>query len=53
MISTSVGIFWIDFLCRPAFKGIMKSPELCLVLVLLTYACIAYALVKSAYTSQI
>lgn len=49
MPGTSVGIFWIDIFCRPAMKGLLKSPELALALVFAVYACIAWRCVRSAW----
>jgi hypothetical protein len=48
----SIGVFWIDILCRPAFKALLKSPELAVMLVCLVYACIAYRCVKSCFDCQ-
>jgi hypothetical protein len=49
---TGLGIFWIDWLMKPAFKAIMKCPELALLALILVYSCIAYRCLKSAYTEQ-
>jgi len=49
MPGTSLGIFWIDMMLKPLFKGLLKSPELALLAVLAVYGCIAYRCLKSAY----
>lgn len=52
MPGTGLGIVWIDFVCKPFFKGLLKQPEFMVILVCLIYGYIAYKLVKSAYLSD-
>jgi hypothetical protein len=52
MPGTGLGIFWVDFLCRPFFRGMLHQPELVVLFIFLIYGYIAYKLVKSAYLSD-
>ncbi len=52
MPGTGLGIFWIDFICKPAFKSVLLNPEIALLGVTLVYGCIAYRCLKSAYLSD-
>ena len=52
MPGTGVGIFWIDFLCRPAFKSLLLNPEIVLLGLFLVYSCVAYRCLKSAYLAD-
>ncbi len=52
MIGTSVGIFWIDQLCKPAVKQILKDPLLTIILVALLYSFVAYKVLKATYLSD-
>jgi len=52
MPGTSLGIFWVDYLCKPFFRGMLREPELVVMFIFLIYAYIAYKLVKSAYLSD-
>lgn len=47
MISTSLGIFWVDLFGKPALKALITYPELALSAVIIVYACIAYRCLKS------
>lgn len=49
MPGTSLGIFWIDMLCKPVFKGLLKCPELAIFFLVVVYGCVAYSCLKSAY----
>jgi len=49
MPGTSIGIFWIDLMCKPAFKELLHYPDLSMVALFLVYSCIAYRCLKSAY----
>lgn len=52
-MGTGLGIFWIDFLCRPFMKGfLLKHPELIIILVFLIYSYIAYKCLQSAYQAD-
>lgn len=49
MPGTGLGIIWIDMLCRPLLKFLMKCPILALLVLILVYGYIAYNCLKSAY----
>ncbi len=51
-MGTGLGIFWIDFMCKPIFKGLMKEPTLALLCLFALYSFIAYTCLKSAYLSD-
>ena len=51
-MGTGLGIVWVDFMCKPFFKGLLKQPELFVLLICLIYGYIAYKLVKTAYLSD-
>lgn len=52
IMGTGLGIFWIDWMCKPFLKGLMKQPELIVLLICCIYGYIAYKLVKTAYLSD-
>lgn len=52
-MGTGLGIFWIDWMCKPFLKGLMKQPELIVLLICLIYGYVAYKLVKTAYLSDL
>jgi hypothetical protein len=52
MMGTGLGIVWVDWLCKPFLKGLLKQPELLVLLICLIYGYIAYKLVKTAYLSD-
>jgi hypothetical protein len=49
MPGTAVGIFWIDQMCKPAVKQLLKDPLLTLLLVCLVYGYVGYKVLKSTY----
>jgi hypothetical protein len=49
MPGTSIGIFWIDFMCKPAAKELLKDPLVTLLFVSAVYAYIGYQVLKSTY----
>lgn len=49
MPGTSLGIFWIDLICKPVFKSVLKSPELAMMILMVVYSCIAYKCMRSAW----
>lgn len=51
-MGTGVGIFWIDFLCRPVSKALLKHPELIILLIFLIYSYVAYKCLQSAYQAD-
>ncbi|MBX9567735.1 MAG: hypothetical protein K2X77_02525 [Candidatus Obscuribacterales bacterium] len=51
-MGTGLGIFWVDFMCKPFLKGLLKQPEFIVLLICLIYGYIAYKLVKTAYLSE-
>lgn len=52
MPGTSIGIFWIDYLCKPAFKSLLLNPEVVLLGIFFVYGCVAYRCLKSAYLAD-
>ena len=52
MFTASSGIMLIDMIFKPFFKIGEKFPIVCVVLVCLLYAYIAYVALKSAYLSE-
>lgn len=52
MPGTALGIFWIDFLCKPAFKYVLHHPVIVLMVVLLVYSYIGYQVLKSSYMAE-
>lgn len=52
MPGTALGIFWIDFLCKPAYKYLLHHPVIVLMLVCLIYGYIAYHVLKSTYIAE-
>ena len=52
MFTASSGIMLIDMIFKPFFKIGEKFPIVCVVLVCLLYAYIAYVALKSAYLSS-
>ena len=51
-MGTGLGIFWIDFMCKPVYKVLLKHPVLILLLVFLVYSYVAYKCLKSAYLAE-
>ena len=49
MPGTAVGIFWIDQMCKPAVKELLKDPLLTLFVVFLFYGFVGYKVLKSTY----
>ena len=52
MPGTGVGIFWVDQLCKPAVKQLLKDPIVTLVVVCLLYSFVAYKVLKATYLSD-
>ncbi|HEY9777671.1 MAG TPA: hypothetical protein V6C81_28160 [Planktothrix sp.] len=52
MPGTGVGLFVIDFLIRPFAKIWEKMPTVMLVLCIILYAIIGYAVLKSAWLAD-
>jgi len=52
MPGTGVGIFWIDMMCKPCTKELLKHPLVLLIMVSLLYGFIAYMVLKSAYLTE-
>ena len=51
-MGTGLGIFWIDFMCKPAYRVLLKHPELILIMIFLMYSYVAYKCLKSAYLAD-
>ncbi len=51
-MGTGLGIFWIDFLCKPLYKALLKHPELAILLLFLMYSYVAYKCLQSAYLAD-
>jgi hypothetical protein len=52
MPGTAVGIFWIDMMCKPCTKELLKHPLVLMLFVCLLYGAVAYMVFKSAYFSD-
>jgi hypothetical protein len=52
MPGTALGIFWIDFLCKPAYKYLLHHPVLVILLICCVYGFIGYHVLKSAYLCE-
>lgn len=51
-MGTGIGIFWVDFLCRPASKALLKHPELALIMLFLIYSYVGYKCLQSAWQAD-
>ncbi len=51
-MGASVGIFWVDMMCKPAVKALLKDPLLTLVVVCALYSFVAYKVLKATYLSD-
>ena len=52
MPGTALGIFWIDFMCKPAYKWLLQNPVLVLIIICAIYTYIGYQVLKSAYIAE-
>jgi len=52
MLGVSSGIFWIDSICKPVIKNILKDPLLALLLVCLVYGFVAYKVLKASFLAD-
>ncbi len=52
MMGTGLGIFWVDFLCKPASKYLLKNPILILLMIFIIYSYVGYKCLKSAYLAD-